>query len=92
MLKTILAATAGMFGIPRRFPSARPRGSKYMPHIGKKECERAKRCWMQPNYGWHLNGDHASVVKRSAPCMNQLSKRHYQALLAREAALVREAI
>lgn len=41
--------------------------SKYMPHIGAKEQERAKRCYMSPtfNCGGHL---------RAAPVMHQIAK------------------
>lgn len=41
--------------------------SKYTPHIGAKEQERAKRCYMSPTFNCegHL---------RAAPVMHQLSK------------------
>ena len=89
MFEKIRASASSLLGMSSRWPSARRPG---LPHIGKKEQERAKRCWMQPNYGWHLNGDQEVVVKRSPPCMNQISKRQYQARLDCEAALAREAI
>lgn len=71
MLKKILAATSGLFGIPLRFPRGRHRGSKYAPHIGKKEQERAKRCRMVET---HPNG-----TLRSSATMEQMSKREYEA-------------
>jgi hypothetical protein len=41
--------------------------SKYMPHIGAKEQERAKRCYMSPTFNCdgHL---------RAAPVMHQIGK------------------
>ncbi|MFP3428766.1 hypothetical protein SB781_03350 [Paraburkholderia sp. SIMBA_061] len=60
--------------------------SKYVPHIGAKEQERAKRCWMQPNFGWGMNGDQAIKVTRSAPVMNQMSKRQHDVRQARKQA------
>lgn len=47
--------------------------SKYMPHIGAKEQARAKRSYMVDT--------HPSGAKRSAPTMQQLSKRAHAALL-----------
>ena len=66
MLNVIRAAAAGFFG--GRAPSVKlPKHarSKYMPHTGKKEQERAKRFYMVDT---HPNGE-----KRSAPTMEQHS-------------------
>lgn len=54
--------------------TVRPSRSKYMPHIGAKEQERAKRCWMQR---FHGEQDLYSPNLRSAPVMHQMSKREY---------------
>jgi hypothetical protein len=52
--------------------------SKYTPHIGAKEQERAKRCYMD----WTHGNDGAL---RSAPIMGQMSKATHEAYLeARE--------
>lgn len=49
--------------------------SKYMPHIGAKEQERAKRCYMEATHGeW-------SGLKRSASTMCQVGKRAYEKAL-----------
>jgi hypothetical protein len=42
--------------------------SKYNPHIGAKERERAKRCYMSPTF------DYISGNPRSAPVMHQIGK------------------
>jgi hypothetical protein len=59
--------------------------SKYMPHIGAKEQERAKRCCMQ-----HFMECGEGITRfrsfRSAPTMEQLSKRQYAALNAQKQA------
>lgn len=44
------------------------RDSKYAPHIGAKEQERARRCYMERNHGW------LSRNARSAPVMIQSAK------------------
>jgi hypothetical protein len=44
--------------------------SKYMPHAGKKEQERAKRCYMSL---YHAGG---AGELRSAPTLCQVSKRY----------------
>lgn len=43
--------------------------SKHMPHIGAKEQERAKRCYMNANFSVH--------TPRSAPTMETYSKRSF---------------
>jgi hypothetical protein len=45
----------------------KPERSIYMPHIGAKEQERAKRCYMSPTFNCE---DHL----RSAPVMHQLAR------------------
>jgi hypothetical protein len=45
--------------------------SKYMPHQGEKERERAARCYMQRGHGYY-------GPLRSAPCMMQMSEREYE--------------
>jgi len=47
--------------------------SKYMPHIGAKEQERAKRCWMSE---FHESGEGLMRYRsyRSAPTMCQSAK------------------
>jgi hypothetical protein len=62
------------FGAPISTPHAMVRKaslSKYTPHTGAKEVERAKRCRMD-----FLHGPHAvfSDNERSAPTLCQLSK------------------
>jgi hypothetical protein len=49
--------------------------SKYTPHIGDKEQERAKRCRMD-----FLHGPHSTFSdnERSAPTLSQMSKRAYE--------------
>jgi hypothetical protein len=60
---------------PVTFPVSR---SKYTPHIGAKEQERAKRCYMD----WTHGNDGAL---RSAPIVGQMSKATHEAYLeARE--------
>jgi len=48
--------------------------SKYMPHIGAKEQERAKRCWMS-EYMESGEGILRFRSRRSAPTLCQLSRR-----------------
>lgn len=47
--------------------------SKYMPHAGKKEQERVKRCWMASSHG---SQSVYSPNLRSAPVMCQENKRN----------------
>ena len=57
-------------------------------HRGEKERERALRCYMNPCFG-DPNAvllDRAPVVYRSAPTMEQISKKRYAALIAIEEA------
>lgn len=56
--------------ISKRFKRSR---SKVMPHIGKKEQERAQRCYMASHYPMR-NG---VECPQSAPTMCQMSKRDY---------------
>ena len=51
--------------------------SKYVPHMGTKERERAKRCYMERTHGIY-------GPLRSAPVMLQMSKREYQMRLDAE--------
>ncbi|MPW16939.1 hypothetical protein GCT13_08340 [Paraburkholderia sp. CNPSo 3157] len=63
----------------RRFVSRKQsKVSNRMPHIGAKEQERAQRFYMVDT--------HPSGVKRSAPTIQQMSKRQYEAQLAKKAA------
>jgi hypothetical protein len=48
--------------------------SKYTPHIGAKEQERAKRCYMSATF--NANGE-----PRSAPIMHQVGKVPHEAFL-----------
>lgn len=48
--------------------------SKYMPHIGAKEQERAKRCYMSSTFN-------AGGAPRTSPVMHQVGKRAYEAAL-----------
>lgn len=58
-------------------PSSRPkRVSKYMPHQGAKERDRAARCYMQPFHG--RMSDYSPNL-RSASVMRQMSKSQYEA-------------
>lgn len=66
MFKKIRASASSLLGMSSRWPSARRPG---LPHIGKKEQERAKRCRMVTT---HPNG-----VPRTAATMEQMSKREY---------------
>jgi hypothetical protein len=52
--------------------TVRPARSKYMPHIGKKEQERAKRCYMSK---YHSGG---CGHLRSAPTLCQDSRRTFE--------------
>jgi hypothetical protein len=62
--------------------------SKYAPHIGAKEQERAKRCDMEthfPPFGEVVRPGFRTQFPRSAPVMRQMSKTDYEAYLeARE--------
>lgn len=53
--------------------------SKYMPHAGAKEQERAKRCYMGYFYPGSAVDEHGYEMRprRSAPVMLQESKRSY---------------
>lgn len=46
--------------------------SKYMPHIGKKEQERAKRCYMVNVFGGLANPHNKNP--RSAPTLSQAAR------------------
>jgi hypothetical protein len=63
-------------------------GSKYMPHAGKKEQERAKRCYMEahfPPMGEIVRPGFRTQFPRSAPTLCHLSKATHEAYLeARE--------
>lgn len=63
----------------RRRVSAAPRvngRSRYMPHQGAKERERAKRCWM--NSGFNAPNGFCPPFPRSAPVMHQMSEREFE--------------
>jgi hypothetical protein len=62
----------------RQMTSRKTKVSSRRPHIGKKEQERAKRFYMVDTF--------PSGAKRSAPTMQQMSKRQYEAQLAQKAA------
>jgi hypothetical protein len=51
--------------------------SKYMPHQGAKERERAKRCWMDKYHGTQSSAIQPYRNRRSSACMMQMSKREY---------------
>ena len=69
-------------------PKRRIGRSKYMPHAGKKELERAKRCYMETHFKPVEAPDKhgfQTCHPRSAPVMQQMSKTDYEAYLeARE--------
>jgi hypothetical protein len=55
--------------------------SKYMPHIGAEEQERAKRCYMEHFYPGSAVDEYGYELRprRSSPVMLQESKRTYNA-------------
>jgi len=57
--------------------------SKYAPHIGKKEQERAKRCYMESHFPVldKTPGQSNPCALRSAPVMCQMSKTTHEAYL-----------
>jgi hypothetical protein len=63
-----------------RRPALKFGRSKYMPHIGAKEQERAKRCYMvdlYPSLG-QIDADGYYVsMRRCSPTMCQMSKRDF---------------
>lgn len=73
MLKAMRTAASVLFG-GRSRRAWRNGVSKYMPHTGAKEQERAKRCRMERHHGLG--------AVRSAPTIRQMSKRQYAALQA----------
>jgi hypothetical protein len=72
-IASIGAALASIAGIPMRgVKLPKHARSKYMPHIGKKEQERAKRCYMSK---YHSGG---CGYLRSAPTLCQDSRRTFE--------------
>lgn len=71
--KTLLPNGQTMY-VPQTTSSERLKtafdASKYMPHSGVKERERAKRCYMVSAF--------VGGPERSAPVMMQMSKRQYE--------------
>lgn len=74
--------------------------SKYMPHIGKKEQERAKRCWMSMLLNeaavarWQDSGMLVSPElchERAAPTLCQMSKSQYALIQAEDRESIRYA-
>lgn len=69
MLKAVSAIASSLFGVrASRVKLPRHARNKYTPHIGAKEQERAKRCYMSSTFN-------ASGNERSAPVMHQIAKR-----------------
>jgi hypothetical protein len=60
--------------------------SKYMPHIGAKEQERAKRCYMEHHFPYRSTAEGSFLHLRSAPIVQQMGKRQYAALQAKNQA------
>jgi hypothetical protein len=93
-LSSSLGRGLARIGLPSTIaPPVKFGHSKYMPHIGAKERERAKRLCLSV----HLNQRFVSDAldrgialttdmchERSTPTLCQMSKRRYAALLARE--------
>lgn len=58
--------------------------SKYTPHIGAKEQERAKRCYMQTHFPAHFAPGESGFKNQaalSAPVLCQMSKANHEAYL-----------
>ena len=77
----------------RRGKSSSTRRGWSTPHIGKKEQERAKRCYMSHHHNQHvvdiaslMGADDWPALRRSAPTLCQMGKRQYAALQAAKAA------
>jgi hypothetical protein len=59
-----------LFGAKHKQPAGR---SRYMPHYGAKEQERARRCYMHYTFST-ADSFHHPLRLRSAPVMHQRSK------------------